>query len=461
LSRRLVVEATGFGARGAVLEGGRLVDLVDADEVGGWVTDALFLAQVRGIEHRLNAAFLDIGEPAQAFLNAKDARHLDPGEERQSIGRLLQDGKRIVVQGVREPEADKGPRVTTDIKLFGFHLIHRPHGRLPDLGGPIRGREREALQQRAQSLFGLKGVTLRKLAAGVEDGVLLEELAMLEARWRAICAEADKGGRPRRLTGDEHALERLVRAVMDPELRRIEIADEGLLARCRRLVEGPLRPHGLEIVRLEPGAGAFEQTEVAGEMEMALAPEVRLRGGGRIIIEPTRACVAVDVDGEGRAALDVDIEAAIELARQVRLRNLGGTIVVDFVDLPTKAMRQRLEDALKRAFRGDPAPLQTYPMSPLGIVQISRARRGRSLEARLRRDCPVCDGSGRVRSLRAAAEQLVIGLRSGAPRRIRAAPDLADYLSGEAAAMWRSVGSGVPLDRDPGLDRGAFVLDGG
>ena len=170
---------------------------------------------------------------------------------------------------------------------------------------------------------------------------------------------------------------------MDPELRRIEIADEGLLARCRRLVEGPLRPHGLEIVRLEPGAGAFEQTEVAGEMEVALAPEVRLRGGGRIIIEPTWACVAVDVDGEGRAALDVDIEAANELARQVRLRNLGGTIVVDFVDLPTKAMRQRLEDALKRAFRGDPAPLQTYPMSPLGIVQISRARRGRSLEARL------------------------------------------------------------------------------
>ncbi len=460
MSRRLVVEATGFGVRGAVLEGGRLIDLVDADEIGGYVTDALFLGQVRGIEQRLNAAFLDIGSPEQAFLNGKDARHAAPSEERLPIGRLLQDGRRLIVQGVREPEAGKGPRVTTDLRLFGFHLIYRPHGRPLDLAGPIRGREREALQRRAETLFGPKGVTLRKLATGVDDALLLEELQALEERWRALQAEAGRG-KPGRLSGDEHALERLVRAVMDPELRRIEVADAGLLARCRRLAEGPLRAHGVEIVRLDSGSGAFEQTEVLGEMEAALAPEVRLRGGGRITIEQTRACVAVDVDGEGRAALDVDIEAANELARQVRLRNLGGTIVVDFVDLPAKASRQRLEDALKRAFRADPAPLQTYPMSPLGIVQISRARRGRSLEARLRRDCPQCEGSGRVPSLRAAAEQLVIGLGSGSPRRIRVAPDLADYLAGEAAPMWRSVGSPVPLDRDPALARGAFVLESG
>ncbi len=461
MSRRLVVEATGFGVRGAVLENGRLVDIIDADEVGGWVTDALFLGQVRGIEHKLNAAFLDIGEPQQAFLNGKDARHLAPGEERQPIARLLQDGKRLVVQGVREPEGDKGPRVTADLKLFGFHLIYRPLGRLPDLTGPIRGREREALQQRAETLFGEKGVTLRKLASDVEDAVLLDELAMLEARWQAIRAEADKGGRPRRLTGDEHALERLVRAVMAPELRRIEVADEGLLARCRRLVDGPLQPHGVELVRLEPGSGAFEQTEVAGEIEAALSPEVRLRGGGRLVIEPTRAFVAVDVDGAGRAALDVNMEAAFELAHQVRLRNLGGTIVVDFVDLPTKAPRQRLEDTLKRAFRADPAPLQIYPMSPLGLVQISRARRGRSLEARLRRACSVCEGTGRIPSLRAAAEQLALAVRTRQPRAVRLAPDLAAYLDGEAATMWRGIGSTLRVERDPALAQGAFALEGG
>lgn len=461
MSRRLVVEATGFGVRGAVLEHDRLVDLQDADETGDYVTDALFLGQVRGVDQRLNAAFLDIGLPGQAFLNAKDARHQASSEERLPIGRLLQDGRRLIVQGLREAEAGKGPRVTTDIKLFGFHILYRPHGRPPDRALPIRGREREALQRRAVTLFGEKGVTLRKLATGVEDALLVEELEALEARWRAISAEAEKGGRPRRLTGGEHALERLVRAVVDPELRRIEVADPGLLARCRRLAEGPLRAHGIEIVRLDPGAGAFAQTEVEGEMEVALSREVRLRGGGRIVIEPTRACVAIDVDGEGRPALDVDIEAAAEIARQLRLRNLGGTIVVDFVDLPAKAARQRLEDALKRAFRADPAPLQTYPMSPLGIVQISRARRGRSLEARLRQDCPCCLGSGRVPSLRAAAEQLVIGLCGGPPRRIRVAPDLADYLLGEAAPMWRRVGSAVALDRDPALAPCTFVPEGG
>ena len=101
-----------------------------------------------------------------------------------------------------------------------------------------------------------------------------------------------------------------------------------------------------------------------------------LPGGGRLLIEPTAACVAIDVDGGGRAPLDVDLAAAAEIARQVRLRNLGGTIIVDFVDLPTRPERQRLEEALRKAFRDDPAPLEIHPMSSLGIVQISRARRG-------------------------------------------------------------------------------------
>jgi Rne/Rng family ribonuclease len=459
MSRRLVVEATGFGVRGALLEDHELVEVIDADEHGAAVTDALFAARVTSIDQRLNAAFLDIGTGIPAFLNAKDARHARAVAEKLPVSRLVQEGASLIVQGVREGEGGKGPRVTTDLKLFGFHLLWRPHG----TGGipleTVRGAERQALQTRGHALFPERGVTLRKLARDVPDEALQAELGALEARWARIQAEA-KAGRPGRLGADEPPLERLLRAVLSPELAAIEAADAEILARLRRLLEGPLSAHAIELVRLAPERLAFEQTEVAGALEAALEREVALPGGGRLIVEPTAAFVAIDVDGGGQAALDVDLEAARAVARLVRLRNLGGTIVVDFVDLATKAQRQRLEDGLKRAFREDPATVDIHPMSALGIVQISRSRRGRSLDSLLRRPCPCCAGGGVVPSLRARAEELIGAIRGGnAIRRVRVAPDLEQYLRGAAAAAWQAAASGIELEGDPGLETGAFQVE--
>jgi ribonuclease G len=178
-------------------------------------------------------------------------------------------------------------------------------------------------------------------------------------------------------------------------------------------------------------------------------------------VEPTAACVAIDVDGEGRAALEVDIDAAFEIARLVRLRNLGGTIIVDFVDLPVRAQQQRLEAAIKKAFRDDPLPADVFPMSPLGVVQISRARRGRSLDALLARQCPCCDGAGHVPSLRAAAEGMIAELRRAAVphQAVRLAPDLAAYLDGPAAVAWRSRKDRLNVTVDAGLAAGGYVLE--
>lgn len=462
MSRRLVVEPTGFGVRGAVLDGCRVVELVDADALGEHVTDALFVGQVRSVNSRLNAAFVDIGMGEPAFLNAKDARRLVGAEERLPIGRLVQEGQRLVVQGLREGEGGKGPRVTTDLKLFGFHLIYRPHGRVPELAGPVRGRERAELQERGDRLFPDLGFTLRKLASGVDDDTLREEASRLAARWARLETEAMERRRPGPVAGEEQPVERLLRAVTTPELSRIELADAELAARCRRLLETALASHGIELARLDPASSAFEQTEVAGEIKSLLGSEVPLPGGGRIFVETTRACVAIDVDGAGRGALEVDLDAAFEVARQVRLRNLGGTIIVDFVDLPAKAQRQRLEQALKRAFRDDPLPVQILPMSPLGIVQISRARRGQPLAAKLERACPACDGTGLVPSLRAATERLVGDVRRAGSRRVRAAPDLARYLrAGGGAAALATLG-GVDVAEDGDLASGAFLIgDGG
>jgi ribonuclease G len=458
MSARLVIESTGFGVRGGLVRDGRLAELVDVDDGGEAVTERLFRARVRSVDAKLNAAFLDIGQPVDALLNAKDARFATGDLERRPITRLVREGQILLVQGVREGEGGKGARVTTDIKLFGFHLVWRPLG--GESVGPARGRERQELQARGAALFAEASVALRKLAVEASDAALASELAQLRARWQAIQQHYQvlRGTGP--VSGDEDALERLVRALAVPALH-IAAAEPELLARLRALLDGPLAGHGITLERLDPERGAFEQTEVGDEFATLLAREVPLPGGGRLLIEPTAAVVAIDVDGGGRTALDADLAAAAEIARQVRLRNLGGSIIIDFIDLAGRPQRQRLEAALARAFRDDPLPVQIHPLAPAGLVQLSRARRGRALSALMLRDCPACAGTGRVPSLRAAAEQLLTVLRRIAPPAVvRCAADLAAFLQdGGGAAAWRRLAPPPRLVVDPALPPGTFSLE--
>ena len=177
---------------------------------------------------------------------------------------------------------------------------------------------------------------------------------------------------------------------------RIVVADDVLKAEARRFVDA-CRTISVPSWRCWPaGSSAFAATGVDAALAEAVAREVPLTKGGRLIIEETAACVAIDVDGGGRDALGVDLEAAAVIGRLVRLRNLGGTLIVDFVDVQAKQQRLQVEDALKRAFKGDPLPVQIYPMSPLGIVQISRARRGGQPLQAAGQVCSHCGGSGWV-----------------------------------------------------------------
>ena len=459
MSRTLVIESTGFGLRGAVLDGDRLIELLDVDTHGDAVTDTLFAARVDKVDKPLAAAFVEIGAPERAFLAAKDARAVAGVEERLPVDRLLHEGQRLIVQGVREPVEGKGSRVTSDIKLFGFGLILRPMSRGVEVPARLPERQREALAQRGQALFGEAGVTLRRAAAALDDEALRREHAALSRRWAQVEREAGGARRPGRLAADEPPLERLLRRVVEMAPERILVADQVLALAAERLVGERLAGSGVAVEWLRGQGPAFEQTPVAGELDLALGRDVPLEGGGRLRIEETAACVAIDVDGGNRAALDADLAAAAEVARQVRLRNLGGTVVVDFIDLPTRPQRQRLEEALKKAFRDDPQPVQLYPMSPLGLVQLSRPRRGRTLAALLARPCASCLGSGRQPSLRAVAEQLLARMRQNPPTtRLAAAPDLARYLQTEAAAAWAGLGAAPAVEVDAGLPAGAWTI---
>ncbi|MFO1068336.1 MAG: ribonuclease E/G [Geminicoccaceae bacterium] len=453
--REVVIEPTGFGLRGAFVDGGRLIEIADVDATGDSVTDGLFLGRVDRVDRQLGAAFVDIGIGEAAFLGAKDARAAAGTTERLPIDRLVREGQRLVVQGVREPVDGKGARVTADIRLFGFALILRPRDLGVDVPARLGERQREALAQRGKALFGEAGVTLRRLAVQAGDELLTGEFASLRERWQRLQREAGERQKPGRLQADEPPLERLLRQMLEQAPERVVTADPVLGLALRTLVGERLPGWKLDLVRLPADGGAFAQTGVAAGIDEALGRDVPLPGGGRLRIEETAACVAIDVDGGARTPLDVDLSAAHEVARQVRLRNLGGTIVVDFVDLASRPERQRLEEALKKAFRDDPLPPQIYPMSPLGLVQMSRPRRGRTLANLLTRPCRSCDGTGREPSLRALAERLIGELRqrSVPPRGLSVSRELAGFLKGEAAAAWTAAATGVEPAIDPALPR--------
>ena len=437
MSVRLVVEETGFGIRAAMLIDDRLVEIRDQDRGDPAVTEALFAARVGAVDPKLNAAFIECGLPQPALLVAKDARAAAGVAERLPIRQLLREGQRLVVQGLREAAGGKGARVTSDVKLFGFALVYAPVGQILAAAGQPGRRQGEALRERALALFPDGRFALRRHAAQVPDDVLRAEAIELEGRWRRMAAAAAQM-RPGRLSDEETALARLLRGLAELGPARLEIADRLLRLEAERLLAAHATLPRLELVELDPEQPAFTQTGVDAELDVALGSEVPLAGGGRLLIEPTAACVAIDVDGGGRAPLDVDLAATAEIARQVRLRNLGGTIVVDFVDLPSRPERQRLEEALRKAFRHDPAPLEIHAMSSLGLVTMSRARRGASLADRFLAPCARCTGSGRELAPRIAAERVLALLRAEAApvARVRVAPAVKALL--DQAPAWRA-----------------------
>jgi ribonuclease G len=463
MTTRVVLEDTGFGVRAAVLVEDRLVEIRDSDRDDLPVTGALFVARVTAVDPKLNAAFVDCGLPQPALLVAKDARAAAGIAERLPIRQLLHEGQRLIVQGVREAAGDKGARVTADAKLFGYATVYSPVGQVVEpLRQPGR-RHAEASRERAQALFPDGRHALRRHAADVPDEALRAEAAELRARWTKLEGLA-RTARPGRLPDPETALERLLRSLVDVAPERYEASDHGLVLELERLLSAAATLPPAAVVRLAGDEPAFAQTGVDAELEQALATEVRLARGGRLLVESTAACVAIDVDGAGRAPLDVDLDAAVEIARQIRLRNLGGTIVVDFVDLPSRPERQRLEEALRKAFRADPAPLEIHQMSSLGIVQLSRARRGQPLAARMLVGCRCCGGSGAEPSPRATAERVLARLASarGMVGAIRLEPQLLAYLAASPACghVVQRLGYRPALVADPGLPVGGFLLEG-
>lgn len=440
MSFELVIEPTPFGLRAGLLAAGRLfeVSLVDADAMP--IRGQVWLGRVRAIDHDLDAAFVDYGLGEDGWLAARDVPLASDQMRGTPIGQRLHEGQGVIVQVRRDPQGGKGARLTGDVALTGSCLIYRPHR---SEGGQFELRP----------------------AAGATEDELRADAERLRELWQATLANAEAARPPARLHGPADPIQWVLAEHLGAGPERILVADPALLARARAYL-ADWRPALQERLELVPDA--FAASGADEQLAAALEPVVPLTGGGSLTIQPTAALTAIDVDGGGRRPLEVDLEAAVEIARQLRLRQLGGTIVVDFVDLGGKRDRARLFSAVRAALADDPLPVQAFPMSPLGLVEISRQRVGPSLAEQLGRACPSCAGSGRVPSLRGQSDALMQDLAGRAPGRLSAAlaPDLHGYLTGSAASVWTAfcqrLGRAPTLKLDPALPAGDYrIKEGG
>jgi ribonuclease G len=462
VTQELVIAARGQGVLGCLMEDGRLIDVALEDGNGGF-RDRLFLGRVRSIEPALDAAFVDLGSGEPALLSGRDARFATRAARGTPIGRQLSEGEVVLVQGRREASGGKGPRVSCDLALGGSLLVLRPRRTEVGLSARLSASpDAPAERSRAQALFPDGGILLRAAAREASDEALLEEAGRLRALWREIETRVDRARAPACVHEAAVPIERLLTGIAGPSVGSIAVCDHGVFLGARRHLQ---RVAPTLEKRLAFAPDALAESGAGEQLEEALARSIPLDGGGRLIIEVTAAFTAIDVDGGGRTALEVDLEAAREIARQVRLRRLGGTIVIDFVDLPSRRDRARLHTALRHAFEADPLPVDIAPMSAFGLIAVSRRRSGPTLAERLGRECPVCAGEGRLNSLAWQSEGLMRALAAQPGQRLgaRLAPDLHHYLEDEGADPWRAFLERkrplLDLYSDASLPPGAFAVE--
>lgn len=390
---RIYISVSPGETRIAELEDGQLAGLT-VHRVGAEsrVGD-IYVGRVEAVIHNLQAAFVDIGEERSGFLALPEVRTRRDSDEEDQIGDYLSEGDRVLVQVMRDAEEDKGAKLTTRVSLSGRDLVFAPQGRGISVSRRIGdSAERERLTAAVQSAAGQDGTAegayiVRTAAAEAEDDDLAAEVARLQARWAEIEAARDQGSVPAAVHRDAEPALRILRERGGADLQTVSVDDAALFQRMTKFVQAEM-PDLAEA--LHHHAGPDDLFEISGVEEMidaALDTFVPLASGANLLISETPALTAIDVNTGGadfgnreRTALEVNKEAAQEIAHQIRLRNLSGLLVVDFVSMRQRDAQHELGEVFRAALADDPLYPNLIGFTRLGLAEITRRRQGASLQ---------------------------------------------------------------------------------
>ena len=415
MTEEILINVTPREVRAALVENGVLQEvMVERASRRGLISN-IYKGRVSRVLPGMQAAFIDAGLERTAFLHASDIAshaHEDPvdRESEPDIRACVEEGGELLVQVLKDPLGSKGARLTTYVTIPSRFLVMLPDG----VGVGVSSRieddgERERLRTLVEKLKSpslAAGFIVRTAAEGASEEALRADMAFLERLWAAI-EEAGKRARPGELVHEDLSLPlRVLRDSVSPDVERVRVDSAGTVERMREFAQRFI-PHMAPKIELysEPRP-IFDLYSVEDEIERALKRKVPLKSGGYVIIDQTEAMTTIDVNTGAyvgyrdleETIFRTNLEAAVTIARQLRLRNLGGIIIIDFIDMTEEEHRRQVLQALAGRLAHDYAKSQIMEVSPLGLVEMTRKRNRESLQHILCQPCPSCEGRGFVKT---------------------------------------------------------------
>lgn len=420
----------------ALLRDRKLIELHHEKADNNFAVGDVYLGSVNKIMPGLNAAFIDVGHERDAFLHYLDLgpqakslikftkmlrsnvkQDIWPGKELNEpdiektgkIGNLLNRFQQVVVQVSKEPISNKGPRLTSQLSLAGRFVVLMPFDEGVSVSKKIvKQEERMRLKKLVQSIKPQNfGVIVRTVAEDQTVEELHKDLKDLTEKWEHLCEQLKTAEPKQKILGESDRTLTLVRDLLNDNFSGIHVNNQFLYKELKAYVKSKA-PDLEKIIKLYNGkAPIFESLGVDKQIKAAFGKEVNFLGGCYLIIEHTEALHVIDVNSGSAAgkeinqeenALKVNLEAAAEVARQLRLRDMGGIIVVDFIDLKTAGNRKQVYERLKDEMKTDRAKHKILPMSPFGLMQITRQRVRPQMNIIVSEKCPTCKGSGEISS---------------------------------------------------------------
>ncbi len=419
MSDEILINVSPSETRVALIEGGLLQELYLERTSAHSHVGKIFQGQVKRVLPGMQAAFVDIGLDRTAFLHVAELAPPRSGlddEEAQAvplpnITELVREGQEVLVQVIKDPIGSKGARLTTHLSIPSRYLVLLPQA--DSIGISVR-IESEEERQRLKGLLESElpeggdgfGYILRTNAEGVSADAIAQDLEFLHRLWGRIRAQMSEAKPGDLLFSDLSLPLRSLRDVMGDSVERVRIDHEATCRQTQKFLS-EFMPEWLDRVEYYAGPGPlFDLFGVEDEIQRALSRTTTLKSGGHIVIDQTEAMTTVDVNTGGyvghrtleETIFKTNLEAAQAIARQLRLRSLGGIIIIDFIDMYDEEHKRQVLRTLERALERDHARTMVNPISSLGLVEMTRKRTTESLEQRLCEICPTCSGRGTIKS---------------------------------------------------------------
>jgi ribonuclease E len=392
----------------AVLEDGVLVEHYVSRTTSGTMVGNVYLGKVQNVLPSMEAAFVDVGRGRNAVLYAGEVNWDATGLEgrARSIEQALRSGDSVLVQVTKDPIGHKGARLSSHIALSGRHLVYVPNGNASGISRKLPDTERKRLRDVLKKLVpDGAGVIVRTAAEGASEDELARDVKRLQAQWEDIQAKAAEGGAPRSLSEEPDLVIRVVRDLFNEDFRELVVQGDQAYGEVEHYLEA-VSPDLVERLRRHTGAGdVFAELRIDEQILKALDRKVFLPSGGHLVIDRTEAMTVVDVNtgkytGAGGNLEETvtrnNLEAAEEMVRQLRLRDLGGIVVIDFIDMVLESNRELVLRRLTECLGRDRTKHQVTEITSLGLVQMTRKRIGAGLLEAFSETCEHCKGRGLI-----------------------------------------------------------------